>query len=162
METSVLKLPLPPHFSGEPPDWEEWEWNFRTYIAMFQPTVLDFLDRASTLDAEVVDVHFAVQGASDDDVQRLITFSRKLHYLLGNLCTGSARLLVHQNARGNGFETWRLLHQRFSLPDASRHVSLLTKILDLKFKRLNKTSTPGKQRRQSTSSRPDSNFLTAS
>ena len=128
-----LKLPLPPHFSGEPHDWEEWEWNFRTYIAMFQPTVLDFLDRASTSDAEVVDAHFAIQGASDDDVQKLITFSRKLHYLLGNLCTGSARLLVRQNVRGNGFETWRLLYQRFSLPDASRHVSLLTKILDWKF-----------------------------
>ena len=53
-----LKLPLSPHFSGEPHDWEEWEWNFRTYIAMFQPTVLDFLDRASTSDAEVVDAHY--------------------------------------------------------------------------------------------------------
>ena len=65
--------------------------------------------------------------------ERLVTFSRKLHYLLANLSTGSARLLVRQNQGGNVFETWRLLHQRFSLPDASRHVSLLTKILDWKF-----------------------------
>ena len=60
-------------------------------------------------------------------------FSRKLLYLLANLCTGSARLLVRQNAAGNGFETWRRLSQRFSLPDSTRHVSLLTKILERKF-----------------------------
>ena len=35
--------------------------------------------------------------------------------------------------QGNGFETWRRLSQRFSLPDATRHVSLLTKILEWKF-----------------------------
>ena len=60
-------------------------------------------------------------------------FSRKLHYLLANLCTGSARLLVRQNEAGNGFETWRRLSQHFSLPDATRHVSLLTRILEWKF-----------------------------
>ena len=128
-----LKLPLPPHFSGEPRDWEEWEWNFRTYISMFQPNVLNFLDRAATSDAEIVDAHFQTAQATPAEQERLVTFSRKLHYLLANLCTGSARLLVRQNQGGNGFETWRLLHQRFSLPDASRHVSLLTKILDWKF-----------------------------
>ena len=128
-----LKLPLPPHFSGEPRDWEEWEWNFRTYISMFQPNVLNFLDRAATSDAEIVDAHFQTAQATPAEQERLVTFSRKLHYLLANLSTGSARLLVRQNQGGNVFETWRLLHQRFSLPDASRHVSLLTKILDWKF-----------------------------
>ena len=56
--------------------------------------------------------------------------SRKLHSLLANLRTGSARLLVRQNEAGNGFETWRRLSQRFLLPDAKRHVSLLTRILE--------------------------------
>ena len=56
-------------------------------------------------------------------------FSRKLHYLLANLCTGPAT----SGSPENGFETWRRLSQRFSLPDATRHVSLLTKILEWKF-----------------------------
>ena len=49
------------------------------------------------------------------------------------MCTGSASLLVRQNEAGNGFETWRRLSQRFSLPDATRHASLLTRILEWKF-----------------------------
>ena len=60
-------------------------------------------------------------------------FSRKLHCLLATLCTGSAKLLVRQNDAGNGFETWRRLSQRFSLPDATRHASLLTRTLEWKF-----------------------------
>ena len=45
----------------------------------------------------------------------------------------SARLIVRQNFESNGFEIWRLLHQKFALPDATRHVSLLTQLLDFKF-----------------------------
>ena len=62
-----------------------------------------------------------------------MNFSRKLRYLLANLTTDSARLIVRQNFESNGFETWRFLHQEFALPDATRHVSLLTQLLDFKF-----------------------------
>ena len=127
-----LRLPLPMNFSGDPSDWEEWEWNFKSYLAIFQPDVVDFLVRAETSDVEIIDAHFATALQQEEAVEMRM-FSRKLHYLLANLCTGSARLLVRQNAAGNGFETWRRLSQRFSLPDATRHVSLLTKILEWKF-----------------------------
>ena len=127
-----LRLPLPKNFSGDPSDWEEWEWNFKSYLAIFQPDVVDFLVRAETSDVEIVDAHFATALQQEEAVEMRMS-SRKLHYLLANLCTGSARLLVRQNAAGNGFETWRRLSQRFSLPDATRHVSLLTKILEWKF-----------------------------
>ena len=127
-----LRLPLPKNFSGDPSDWEEWEWNFKSYLAIFQPDVVDFLVRAETSDVEIIDAHFATALQQEEAVEMRM-FSRKLHYLLANLCTGSARLLVRQNAAGNGFETWRRLSQRFSLPDATRHVSLLTKILEWKF-----------------------------
>ena len=127
-----LRLPLPKNFSGDPSDWEEWEWNFKSYLAIFQPDVVDFLVRAETSDVEIVDAHFATALQQEEAVEMRM-FSRKLHYLLANLSTGSARLLVRQNAAGNGFETWRRLSQRFSLPDATRHVSLLTKILEWKF-----------------------------
>ena len=53
-----LRLPLPKNFSGDPSDWEEWEWNFKSYLAIFQPDVVDFLVRAETSDVEIVDAHF--------------------------------------------------------------------------------------------------------
>ena len=127
-----LRLPLPKSFNGEPSDWEDWSWNFKSYLAIFQPDSVDFLARSETSNTEILDAHFT--GALPaDEAANMRMFSRKLHYLLANLCTGSARLLVRQNDAGNGFETWRRLSQRFSLPDATRHVSLLTRILEWKF-----------------------------
>ena len=64
---------------------------------------------------------------------RHVTVSRKWHYLLANLTTESARLTVRQNYESNGFETWRRLVKKYSLPDATRHVSLLAQLLDFKF-----------------------------
>ena len=120
-----LRLPLPNPFNGDPASWEEWEWNFRTYLSMFEPS-------ATSADP-ILDDHF--DGITTDAAarQRLVMFSRKLHYLLANLTKDSARLLVRQNEGGNGFETWRRLHRQFSLPDATRHVSLLAQLLDWKF-----------------------------
>ena len=66
------------------------------------------------------------------DVQ-LMVFSRQLHYLLAQITEGPARLIVRLNERGSGFEFWRQLHERFSLPDRARGVSLLSQLLDFKF-----------------------------
>lgn len=66
-------------------------------------------------------------------MQQRVTFSRKLHYLLANLTEESARLIVRQNFESNGFETWRRLHAKFALPDATRQVALLTQLLDFRF-----------------------------
>ena len=126
-----LRLPLPKSFNGEPSDWEDWSWNFKSYLAIFQDSV-DFLARSEASKTEIVGAHFT-NALAAEEAAAMRMFSRKLHYLLANLCTGSARLLVRQNEAGNGFETWRRLSQRFSLPDATRHVSLLTRILEWKF-----------------------------
>ena len=45
----------------------------------------------------------------------------------------SAKLIVRQNEDSNGFETWRRLYKKFSLPGATRITSLLTQLLDFKF-----------------------------
>ena len=34
----------------------------------------------------------------------------------------------------NGFETWRLLTQRFALPVTAQNISLLTKVLEFQFR----------------------------
>ena len=70
---------------------------------------------------------------TDEATARRVTCSRKLHYLLANLTTESARLTVRQSYESNGFETWRRLVKKYSLPDATRHVSLFTQLLDFKF-----------------------------
>eukprot|EP00439_Symbiodinium_sp_Y106_P060138 s2934_g8.t2 len=53
-----------------------------------------------------------------------------MHYLLANLTDDAARLIVRLNEPGNGFETWRQLHERFALPSRAKGVSLLSQLLE--------------------------------
>ena len=111
-------------------DFGKLRYHFPTVVvAIFQPDSVDFL--AETSNTEILDAHFTGAHPTEQATDMRM-FSRK-HYLLANLCTGSARLLVRQNEAGNGFETRRGLSPRFSLRDATRHVSLLTEILEWKF-----------------------------
>ena len=133
-----LRLPLPETFSGNPADWEEWSWTFKSYICMFEPQALDALDRAEQAVATLTDVDLRVTLDDDETVDqeatdRRVLFSKRLHYLLAQLCKDSARLVVRQNIEGNGFETWRRLYAKFALPDATRATSLLTQLLDFRF-----------------------------
>ena len=152
-----LRVPLPKSFNGEPSDWEDWSWNFKSYLAIFQPDSVDFLARSETSNTEILDAHFT--GALPaDEAANMRMFSRKLHYLLANLCTGSARLLVRQNEAGNGFETWHRLSQRFSLPC---HFWLGFLSGSSTPKALNKTSMPGKLLRPIMNNRLALQFQTA-
>ena len=93
----------------------------QSVFSMFETSALQGLeDLVTTLDT----------GDRDEEsTRKTLIFSRKLHYLLSNLTTDTARLVVRQNADSNGFETWRRLFRKFALPDATRHVSLLTLIV---------------------------------
>ena len=135
--TGKLRLPLPDTFSGNPADWEEWSWHFKAYISMFETGAVTLLDAAETRNDEFLDEHLAVTlDTGDVDAEATaarVLFSRKLHYLLSQLVKDSAKLIVRQNEDSNGFETWRRLYKKFSLPGATRSTSLLTQLLDFKF-----------------------------
>ena len=108
---------------------------------MFDAQAAAFLDAHELDPLEVTDEDLNVSVGDEQGVTSVdraataarVTFSRKLHYLLANLITDAARLVVRQNYDSNGFETWRRLVKKFALPDATRHVSLLSQLLDFKF-----------------------------
>ena len=108
---------------------------------MFDAQAAAFLDAHELDPLEVTDGDLNVSVVDEQGVTSVdraataarVTFSRKLHYLLANLTTDAVRLVVRQNYDSNGFETWRRLVKKFALPDATRHVSLLTQLLDFRF-----------------------------
>ena len=94
-----LRLPPPKTFSGEPSDWEdgsELQKLLGHRPARF-PRLLSTLRNFEPRDCRCT--------LPADEAAAMRMFSRKLHYLLANLCAGSARLLVRPNEAGNGFET---------------------------------------------------------
>ena len=131
-----VRLPLPEKFKGDSALWEEWSWSFKNYLSMFDPSVARALERAEGSQAFTDDdlsVYLDTGDLNAQATEQRVTFSRKLHYLLANLTEESARLIVRQNFESNGFETWRRLHAKFALPDATRQVALLTQLLDFRF-----------------------------
>ena len=94
---------------------------------MFDAQVAAFRDQHEVDPDEVTDEDLAVNTQDElgdlvvdrEESARRVTFSRKLHYLLANLTTESARLTIRQNYESNGFETWRRLLKKYSLPDAT-------------------------------------------
>ena len=104
---------------------------------MFETGAVTLLDNAETSNDEFLDEHLNLTldtGDVDADATAArVLFSRKVRYLFLQIVKDSAKLIVRQNEDSNGFETWRRLYKKFSLPGATRSTSLLTSILDFKF-----------------------------
>ena len=128
-----LKLPLPKHFSGKYEDWEDWAWTFKTYMNTMEPTLAPFLTEIEDMPLPIDDKDLTIEN-NEAQTRLRVAFSRKLHYLLALITEDSAKLIVRQNESGNGFETWRLLCQKFTLPGAAKDVGLLSKIMNFTFR----------------------------
>ena len=106
---------------------------------MFDNTVKTLIDDVEGRDRPLLDADLTIAlGTGDFDPQatlQAVNFSRKLRYLWANLTTSSARLTARQNEGANGFETWCRMNEQIAVPDATRLVSLITQLLDVKSDR---------------------------
>ena len=128
-------LPLPDEFNGKMEQWQEWSWQVKAYVSLFEVEALRVLVNAEVADASITDDALKCLKASDSELgdTEIVEFSRHLHRLLTRITSGSAQLVVRRNVELNGFETWRLLTEKFSLPGTAPDVSLLNIILEFKF-----------------------------
>jgi hypothetical protein len=96
-------------------------------MSMMEPSLSAYMESVRDVPLEITDEDFQVEN-NEALTKARQTFSRELHYLLALLTEDGARLLVRQNASGNGFETWRQLSQKFTLPGTTRNVGLLSQL----------------------------------
>ena len=128
-------LPLPDEFDGKMEQWQEWSWQVKAYVSLFEVEALRVLVNAEVADASITDDALKCLKASDSELRdtELVEFSRHLHRLLTRITSGSAQLVVRKNVELNGFETSRLLTEKFSLTGTALDISLLNRILEFKF-----------------------------
>ena len=130
------RLPLPDKFDGKMENWEDWSWQVKAYVSLFKVEALRVLEDAELASSPITDS--ALERLEADTTElvdtELVKFSRQLHYLLTQITSESARLVVRGNTELNGFESWRLLARRFSLPGTALDISLLTRVLEFKFR----------------------------
>ena len=103
------RLPLPEKFSGKMDDWEDWSYSVKNYVALFKTDILEVMERSERSERPITEQDVVGMMTDPDDVQRLLEFTRQLPYLLTQLTTDSARLIVRGNMSQNGFESWRLV-----------------------------------------------------
>ena len=65
--------------------------------------------------------------------EQWIQLSNNLHYILVSACDVPASTTHRQNTQGDGFETWRLTHSRYSIPLGTRSVGYLTRLRKPQF-----------------------------
>ena len=130
------RLPLPDKFDGKMENWEDWSWQVKAYVSLFKVEALRVLEDAELARSPITDD--ALERLEADTTElvdtELVKFSRQLHYLLTQITSESARLVVRGNTELNGFESWRLLARRFSPPGTALDISLLTRVLEFKFR----------------------------
>lgn len=130
----AARLPFPEKLSGKLEEWEEWSCSVKSQVALFQSDSVELMDLSDRFDATVADGHVRSLSTDEDARAQMAKFSRPLHYLLTQITSDGARLTARSNVALNGFESWRLLAKRFSLPDTARNISLLTRIWEFRFR----------------------------
>ena len=89
---------------------------------------------AETPNIEVTDALLRDGATTPQEAQLWVQLSRDLRYILVSVCSGQAAILCRQHStQAQGLETWRQLHNRFSIPVGPRSVGYLTKLLKPQF-----------------------------
>ena len=99
-------------------------------VSLFKVEALRVLEDAELASSPITDS--ALERLEADTTElgtEIVKFSRQLHYLLTQITSESARLVVRGNTELNG-----LLARRFSLPGTALDISLLTRVLEFKFR----------------------------
>ena len=129
-----IKLFSPRIYAGESEKWDDWSWQLKSYVSLYKPVAQTMMDKLEGSTEICTDKHIQDYEDANCPNTAFVLFSRQLHYLLAQITDGPARLVVRLSEGGNGFETWRGLHDRFSLPDRARGVSFLSRIIEFKFR----------------------------
>ena len=135
-----LKIPQPEKFQGKTNEWEEWHVLFKSFLATVNTRYKTLMDWAESMTEHIVDSdlkdyeELLPEGTIPDPQLTAVQLSRNLHHMLiGFTASPGPRVLVLQNDTANGFETWRRLHLRYSLPIPAKSAGALSALLRVKF-----------------------------
>ena len=121
-----MKLALPDKFTNKYEDWQDWSWKFRMFMGLYEPDLEPLLIVCESINREITDVD--LPGADEEQKALCKKYCRKIHYLLVQLTSGRAQLIVRNNNKGNGLESFRLLSKSFNLPSNSQSLGLLMQL----------------------------------
>ena len=124
----------PPYFTGDYATFEEWKRKMVAYLGLQNSEFPRLPQTAETSNMEVADALLRDGATTPQEAQLWVQLSRDLRYILVSVCSGQAAVLCRQHStQAQGLETWRQLHDRFSIPVGTRSVGYLIKLLKPQF-----------------------------
>ena len=120
MELDQRLLCRPSKFGGKDGDWNDWVFTTRAYLDTVDEANPDALDEIESTDKEIKLPSMSTKCREA---------SRKTYFVLIMLLTGPPLLQLRSVERGNGYEAWRRLHERYDSSTTSRVASLLQSIM---------------------------------
>ena len=118
-----------PRFTGEYNTFKEWKYKMTAYLGLQDPAYNRLLTQSEQSTGQVTNDQLENVAPSQAVAEQWVQLSNNLHYLLVSTCGGPASTIRRQNMQGNGFETWRLIHARYSIPLGTRSIGYLTRLL---------------------------------
>ena len=101
-------LGRPPRLTGNEAECPDWSFQARAYFDTVNPSMADHLNAVETNSERVILLSSLGDVATEN--------ARKMFYALTMLLQGPPVLLLQKVDRGNGFEAWRLLVERYEGP----------------------------------------------
>ena len=128
-----FKIP-PPIYDGNCSQFEEWKYRWTAYTGLINAAFHRLLAQAEASQQGITD-QLLTDGASTPAEGQLWTrLSAELQFILVSTTKAAAATVCRQmGINANGFETWRQIHRRFSIPVGARSIGYLTKLLKACF-----------------------------
>lgn len=120
----------PPSFDGNYNNYEEWKFKFGAYAGLIHQDFPRLLNQAEQATSPITETQLRTAAESTSQAEAWIKLSSELQFILVSICKGPAATACRQQGvTSNGFETWRQLNIRFSIPVGTRSIGYLTKLL---------------------------------
>ena len=132
--TSISRYKLkPPFYNGDYGTFEEWKYKFTAYMGLMDNVYARLLQASETATAELTDRQLRAAADTIEDGEKHAQMAADIRYILINITTNSAATVCRQFQHSNGFEIYRQLCRRFSIPLGTRSIGYLTKLLKPTF-----------------------------
>ena len=127
----------PPFFNGDYGTFEEWKYTFTAYMGLQDNDYTDLLQATEQATAELTELQLRTAASTIEDDERHVRLSTDLRYILINTTSGAAATVCRQYQHTIGFEMYRQLCIRFSIPLGTRSIGHLTRLLKPTFDKNN-------------------------
>ena len=99
------------------------------YLRLQGPAYNRLLKQSEQSTGQVTNDQLDNAAPSQAVAEQWVQLSNSLRYLLVSARDGPASTICRQNMQGNGLETWRLTHARYSIPLGTKSIGYLTRLL---------------------------------